>query len=97
MTMPVQRPLQLAVVYGTTLCVFLAIDALWLAVLMKPVYAAALGPLLAESPRWVPAALFYLLYVAGCWCLPFAGPARAALAYGSGIGRAAGADCLWYL
>ena len=52
MTMPAQRPLQLVVAYAATLCVFLAIDALWLAVLMKPVYAAALGPLLAESPRW---------------------------------------------
>ena len=65
MTMPAQRPLQLAIAYGATLCVFLAIDALWLAVLMKPVYAAALGPLLADSPRWAPAVLFYLLYVAG--------------------------------
>ena len=41
--MPAQRPLQLAIAYAATLCVFLAIDALWLAVLMKPVYAAALG------------------------------------------------------
>lgn len=65
MTMPVQRPLQLAIAYGATLCVFLAIDALWLAVLMKPMYAAALGPLLADTPRWAPATLFYLLYVAG--------------------------------
>ena len=47
------------------MCVFLAIDAVWLAVLMKPVYAAALGPLLAASPRWAPAVSFYLLYVAG--------------------------------
>lgn len=63
--MPSQRPLQLAIAYGATLSVFLALDALWLTVLMQPVYAAALGPLLAESPRWAPAALFYLLYVAG--------------------------------
>lgn len=65
MTMPTQRPLQLAIAYGAALCAFLAIDALWLAVLMKPVYAAALGPLLADTPRWAPTVLFYLLYVAG--------------------------------
>jgi uncharacterized membrane protein len=65
MTMPAQRPFQLAIAYGAALCVFLAIDALWLAVLMKPVYGAALGPLLADTPRWAPAVLFYLLYVAG--------------------------------
>ena len=63
--MPAQRPLQIAIAYGATLCVFLAIDALWLAVLMQPVYSAALGPLLADTPRWAPAILFYLLYVTG--------------------------------
>ena len=63
--MPAQRPLQLAIAYGAALSVFLAVDALWLGVLMKPVYAAALGPLLADTPRWGPAVLFYLLYVAG--------------------------------
>ena len=63
--MPAQRPLQLAIAYGATLCVFLSIDALWLAVLMKSVYVGALGPLLADTPRRAPATLFYLLYVAG--------------------------------
>lgn len=63
--MPAQRPLQLAIAYGAALIVFLAVDALWLGVLMQPVYAAALGTLLAEQPRWTPAVLFYLLYVLG--------------------------------
>lgn len=63
--MPAKRPLQLAVAYGAALIVFLAVDALWLSVLMRPVYAAALGSLLAEQPRWAPAALFYLLYILG--------------------------------
>ena len=63
--MPAQRPLQLAIAYVVALLVFLAIDALWLAVLMAPVYASALGPLLAPEPRWAPAVVFYLLYVLG--------------------------------
>ena len=63
--MPAQRPLQLAIAYGAGLSVFLAVDALWLGVLMRPVYAAALASLLAEQPRWTPAVLFYLLYMLG--------------------------------
>lgn len=63
--MSAKRPLQLAIAYGTALAVFLSLDALWLGVLMRPVYAAALGPLLAEQPRWTPAVLFYLLYICG--------------------------------
>lgn len=63
--MPAQRPLQLAIAYGAALSVFLAVDALWLGVLMRPVYAAALASLLAEQPRWTPAVLFYLLYMLG--------------------------------
>ncbi len=63
--MPAQRPLQLAIAYGAALSVFLAVDALWLSVLMRPVYAAALASLLAEQPRWTPAVLFYLLYMLG--------------------------------
>lgn len=63
--MPTQRPFQLALAYGAALLAFLLLDALWLAVLMGPVYAAALGPLLAAQPRWAPAAVFYVLYVLG--------------------------------
>lgn len=63
--MPALRPLQLATAYGAALAVFLAIDALWLTVLMGQTYAQALGPLLAGRPRLGPAALFYLLYMVG--------------------------------
>ncbi len=52
-------------VYGLTLGVFLALDALWLGVIARGLYRRELGFLLAEEVRWGAAALFYLLYVAG--------------------------------
>ena len=51
--------------YGFTLVVFLAVDLLWLGVVMRGFYASQLGPLLRDSPMIAPAALFYLAYVAG--------------------------------
>lgn len=57
--------LRLLGVYGITLGVFLAIDALWLGVIARDLYRRELGFLLAEEVRWGAAALFYLLYVAG--------------------------------
>lgn len=57
--------LRLLGVYGITLGVFLAIDALWLGVIARGLYRRELGFLLAEEVRWGAAALFYLLYVAG--------------------------------
>ena len=63
--MPVRSPPQLVIASGAALAAFLAIDALWLGVLMRATYAQALGPLLAAQPRWAPAALFYCLYVMG--------------------------------
>lgn len=43
----------------------LAMDALWLAVLMKNTYQSYLGALLLDAPKLLPAALFYILYPAG--------------------------------
>lgn len=43
----------------------LVLDALWLGVVMGPVYTAALGELLLPQPRWGAAALFYLAYPVG--------------------------------
>jgi len=44
---------------------FLALDAIWLTVTNATLYRPALGPILATSPRLIPAALFYLIYFAG--------------------------------
>jgi len=55
----------LALIYLTTLFVFLALDALWLGLVGSSFYSAVLGGLMLDSFRVVPAVLFYLLYIAG--------------------------------
>lgn len=52
--------------YVGTLLAFLVLDGLWLGVLMAPTYRALLGSLMLDQPLLAPAALFYLLYAAGC-------------------------------
>ncbi len=52
------------ITYITTLGVFLVIDAVWL-FSTAGLYKAKLGHLMASTPNFVPAALFYLIYAAG--------------------------------
>lgn len=40
------------------------LDLLWLGVVAKDLYARQMGPLLRPDVKWVPALLFYVLYVA---------------------------------
>lgn len=63
--MPVLRLPQLVLAYVATLAAFLAIDAVWLGIVMKQAYAAWLGPLMLAQPKLPAAGLFYLLYVVG--------------------------------
>lgn len=56
------RPL---IAYVSTLITFLAIDALWLTVLMGSTYKSYLGELMLAQPKLAPAAVFYLLYTVG--------------------------------
>ncbi len=51
--------------YAAVLLVMLALDALWLGVVAKPLYQQAIGHLMAEQPRLVTALLFYAVYAAG--------------------------------
>lgn len=51
--------------YLATAAVFLILDAIMLTLVMKPLFTRHIGPLLAEPIRLMPAALFYLAYVAG--------------------------------
>lgn len=86
----------LAAYFGTAV-VFFALDFLWLTVIGIGFYRAEIGDLLLERPNLVPAALFYLFYVAGIagfavlpainnqswlWAL-LAGVALGLLAYGT--------------
>lgn len=57
--------MQLAILYASTAVVFLGLDAIGINYLIRPVFERHVGHLLAESFRMVPAALFYLGYVAG--------------------------------
>lgn len=53
------------ILYITTLITFLIIDLLWLGLFAKNLYQTELGFIMAKSPNWPPAILFYLLYVGG--------------------------------
>jgi uncharacterized membrane protein len=51
--------------YLLTALVFFVIDLVWLGVVAVDFYNRHLGSLLAEQVRWVPAILFYLIFIAG--------------------------------
>lgn len=52
-------------VYAASLLAFLLVDAIWLTLVMRPLFDRHVGDLLRESILLAPAAGFYLLYVAG--------------------------------
>jgi uncharacterized membrane protein len=54
-----------ALIYATTLIVFLALDAMWLGLVGGSFYSGVLGDLMLDGFRVMPAVLFYLLYVSG--------------------------------
>ncbi len=80
--------------YLITAVLFLAIDAVMLTLVMKPLFTRHLGDAMRDSPMMAPAGLFYLAYVAGLVflvsapALRDAEPARAAL-HGAIIGAMA--------
>ncbi len=48
-----------------TFAIFMAIDLLWIGVLMKDFYRDRIGFLMAKDVRWGAAMVFYVLYIAG--------------------------------
>ena len=48
-----------------TFTVMLVIDALWLGVVARDLYQQEMGSLMADPPRWLAAAAFYLAYPLG--------------------------------
>lgn len=50
--------------FAATAVTMFALDLLWLGVVAKGFYAKHMGSLLRPDVKWVPAALFYILYVA---------------------------------
>jgi uncharacterized membrane protein len=51
--------------YFATLLIFFAIDLLWLGFVARTFYRKYLGFLMAPSPNWFAALLFYLLFIVG--------------------------------
>lgn len=54
-----------SIAYIATGLVFLVIDAIWLTVAAQRLYRPLMGDMLVESFRLAPAALFYVIYIAG--------------------------------
>ncbi len=57
--------MQLAILYASTAVVFLALDALMLIFVMKPLFTRHLGDQMLDGFRAGPAAAFYAAYIAG--------------------------------
>jgi uncharacterized membrane protein len=57
--------MSLVILYGTTLVVFLVLDALMLTFFMRPLFERHIADLLIPNLRYGPAAVFYLGYIAG--------------------------------
>lgn len=53
------------ILYVSTAVIFLALDVVMLRTVMAPLFESHVPDLLNPSPRLVPAAIFYLFYVAG--------------------------------
>jgi uncharacterized membrane protein len=52
-------------VYGVALSVFLVADLIWIGIIARTFYQDQLGFILASSPNWTAAIIFYLMFVAG--------------------------------
>jgi uncharacterized membrane protein len=50
--------------YAASLVIFLLLDFVWLGLVARGFYRQQLGHLLSSDVRWLPAILFYLLFVA---------------------------------
>lgn len=51
--------------YVSVAVIFVILDAVWLSLMGAMLYRPALGPILADQVRVVPAVVFYLLYIGG--------------------------------
>ena len=55
----------IAVCYASALIVLGVVDALWLSFYARKLFKPTLGDIARDTPRWIAAGLFYLLYPAG--------------------------------
>jgi uncharacterized membrane protein len=57
--------MSVVVLYLATAVVFLVLDAIMLTFVMAPLFQRHIGDMMTDQVRFVPAAIFYLAYVAG--------------------------------
>ena len=55
---------QITILYLSALILMLTMDGIWLSTMSKPFYVPRMGHLMAEKFSLLPAAIFYVLYVA---------------------------------
>ncbi len=51
--------------YLGTIVAFVVVDAIWISLFVRHLYRETMGPLLLETPNFLAAGLFYLVYPAG--------------------------------
>lgn len=51
--------------YIAAVIIFVAIDAIWLGLVAKNFYKNSIGHLMAPKPNFIPAIIFYALYIVG--------------------------------
>jgi len=80
--------MQITVLFGITAGAFLALDAMMLRFVMRPLFEQHLGDWLLKEIRLVPAIIFYLFYVAGLLWLVSLPALRAGMPFHALIGGA---------
>jgi len=51
--------------YLIALVVFVILDAIWLGIISRNLYSKYLGYIMTETPNWIAAIIFYLLFIVG--------------------------------
>jgi uncharacterized membrane protein len=66
--------MQIVLLYVSSVVVFLGLDIIGLRLIVKPVFDRDIGAILLDAPRYGPALIFYLFYVAGLlWFVSYPG------------------------
>lgn len=53
------------IIYMITLAVFFIVDMVWLGLIAKNLYRDQIGFIMKDSPNWIAAIIFYLIFVLG--------------------------------
>lgn len=85
--------MQLLIAYVSALLFFLAVDAVWLAFVMKGFYQAQIGHLMAAKPNLIWALIFYLVYIVGVVVFAVRPGLSGGLATAAGYGALLGLLC----